>query len=305
MRDDWRQREQHVGIFAVSWSLVAGMASAAVAAACFDGGLALQALDARAQPQSDTLRPRLLVRLARRRRWLAGTALAIGGWPFHVLALTLAPLTVVQPTLALGLILLLYLGHRLLREPVGTPEIAAVLGLVAGVALLAWAAPPETSHHAGAGRLVLGLVPLAALALLPIAAERVGGVPGGLMPLGAGAAYAFTGISTKLLVDALRSGYVAGMVLWSAATAVLGFAGLLLEMSALQKRPATHVGPLVFVVQVAVPVLVAPLLGGESWSHTPLGGGVIVAALAAVVASAITLTRSPAVAAFTDQAGQR
>ncbi|HYZ28232.1 MAG TPA: hypothetical protein VE570_04180 [Thermoleophilaceae bacterium] len=287
----------------MSLGLVGGIASAAVAASCFDGGLALQALDARVQPFDHALKPRLLVRLARRRRWLAGTVLAIAGWPFHLVALAIAPLTVVQPTLALGLILLLYLGHRVLGEAVGRAEIAAVVALVAAVAVLAWAAPPDTRHHAGAAALLSGLVPLAALALLPLVADRLVSTPARLLPFAAGAAYAFTGLSSKLLVDELRSGHLAGVVLWTAMTGVLGFAGLLLEMSGLQKRRAVEVGPVVFVVQVSVPVLLAPVIGGESWGATPLGGGVIVAALAAIVASAITLTRSRAVAAFADEAG--
>jgi hypothetical protein len=77
---------------------------------------------------------------------------------------------------------------------------------------------------------------------------------------------------------------------------------LLVEMSALQLRPATHVGPSIFVVQVSVPVLLAPLVSGESWSNTPLSGGVILIAVAATAISAVVLTRSPAVAAFADRA---
>jgi hypothetical protein len=58
---------------------------------------------------------------------------------------------------------------------------------------------------------------------------------------------------------------------------------------------------MVFVVQVTVPVLLAPLVGGESWAGTPLSGGVILASVAAVLVSAVTLTRSPAVAAFANE----
>jgi hypothetical protein len=289
---------------AMSLGALAGIASAATAAACFDGGLALQALDAREQPHEIGLRPSLLLRLARRRRWLAGTALAVLGWPFHLFALALAPLSLVQPTLALGLVLLLYLGQRVLGERVGGAEIAAVGGVVGAVAILAWAAPPETSHHAGSAQVAAGLIPLALVALVPLFLARVARAPSGLLPLAAGAAYAFTGLSSKLLVDELRAGRAHGIVFWAAATGALGFAGLLLEMSSLQVRPATHVGPMVFVVQVTVPVLLAPLVSGESWAGTPLGGGVILAALAAVAASAVVLARSPAVAAFSQEAGR-
>jgi hypothetical protein len=248
--------------------------------------------------------PKLLVRLVRRRRWLAATALAFAGWPFHLLALALAPLSLVQPTLALGLVLLLYLGHRVLRERVGATEILAVAGVVGSVAVLAWAAPGETSVHANATRIAIGLVPLALVALLPFILPRVGiKPPSSVLPFASGAAYAFTGVASKLLVDDLQNGALATVVFWAAIIALLGFTGLLLEMSALQLQPATHVGPNVFVVQVTVPVLLAPLVSGESWANTPLSGGVILIAVIATAISAVVLTRSPAVAAFADAAG--
>jgi hypothetical protein len=289
----------------MSLATLGGVLSAAAAAACFDSGLAIQALDARQVPAEHGLRPSLLARLVRRKRWLAASGLALAGWPFHLLALGLAPLSLVQPTLALGLVLLLFLGVRVLGERVGRTEILAVTGVIGAVAVLAWAAPPETSHHGDAARLALGLVPLALLGLVPMLMPRLGLMPpAGLLPFASGAAYAFTGISSKLLVDDLRNGSLDGVLFWAALTGVLGFAGLLIEMSALQVRPATHVGPNVFVVQVTVPVLLAPLVSGESWANTPLSGGVILMAVAAIAVSAIVLTRSPAVAGFADAAAR-
>jgi hypothetical protein len=47
-----------------------------------------------------------------------------------------------------------------------------------------------------------------------------------------------------------------------------------------------------------VPVLLAPLLGGEGWGSTPLGGGVVLGSLLTVAAGAAALTRSPAVASL-------
>jgi drug/metabolite transporter (DMT)-like permease len=287
----------------MSLAALGGVVSAAAGAACFDAGLALQALDAREVPREHGLRPALLVRLVRRRRWVAATALAFAGWPFHLLALGLAPLSLVQPTLALGLVLLLYLGHRVLGERVGRTELLAVAGVVAGVAVLAWAAPPETTHHAEPGRIAAGLAPVVLIALLPVVLPRVGvRPPAQLLAFAAGAAFAFTGVGSKLLVDDLRAQAFAGALLWTALIALVGFCGVLIEMSALQVQQATHVGPNVFVVQVCVPVLLAPLVSGERWSDTPLSGGVILMALAATALSAVVLARSPAVAGFADSA---
>ncbi len=69
--------------------------------------------------------------------------------------------------------------------------------------------------------------------------------------------------------------------------------GVLSEMSALQSRPAIQVAPVVFVTQTVVPVVLAPLLLGERFSATPLGGVPLVASLLLLVTGAALLARSP------------
>src|SRR3954454_25351058 len=139
-----------------SAALAGGVALAPAAGCCFDGAVALQALEARAlearQPGAGMIRG-----LLARPRWLAATALSIAGWPLQVAALALAPLTVVQPALAVGLVLLLFLGNRLLHEPGRPRDMAAVAAIAAGLALLAWAAPEAEHVHAGAPTLALVL----------------------------------------------------------------------------------------------------------------------------------------------------
>jgi len=132
-------------------NLPVGIAIAVASAACYETSYVLQALEARSVSSSLALRPALLGTLARRRRWLAGIGLAIAGFTLQIAALTFAPLTVVQPVLALGLVLLLYLGSRMLREAVGRREVLAVAAMVAGVAGIALAAPGRSdtvSSHA-------------------------------------------------------------------------------------------------------------------------------------------------------------
>jgi uncharacterized membrane protein len=71
--------------------------------------------------------------------------------------------------------------------------------------------------------------------------------------------------------------------------------GVLSENSAFQTRPASQVAPLVFSAQTILPVLLAPLVGGEDWSSTPLGGGAVLIALTAVVSGVVLIARSRAV----------
>jgi drug/metabolite transporter (DMT)-like permease len=275
--------------------LALGVAAACMASLLYDLGLAMQALEAREVPAEHSLRLSLLGRLLRRPLWLGGTVVALLGFPLQVLALGWAPLTVVQPALAVGLLLLLAIGVRRLGEHVGRREVTATLAIVAGVTGIALAAPEHTTHHAGGATLAAGLGALGLLCLLPYARRsKAGG--SFAVALAAGGAYAWSGISSKLLADQLSSGTALAAAVWLVATALVAGLGMLSEMTALQRHPATRVAPAVFSVQVVVPVLLAPALGGESWSSTPLSGGLLLALLALVALGATALGRSPAVA---------
>jgi hypothetical protein len=81
---------------------------------------------------------------------------------------------------------------------------------------------------------------------------------------------------------------------------VASLLALLSEMSALQQRRVTEVAPLVFVIEVVIPVLLAPVVVGEVWTGSLLGAAGVLAGLAAVVAGAVVLTSSSTVAAFVE-----
>jgi drug/metabolite transporter (DMT)-like permease len=281
-------------------SVVLGAGAACAASWLYNAGVALQALEARRVPGEHGLRASLIARLARRPGWLVGTALGLVGWPLQAAALLLAPLTVVQPGLAFGLIVLLVLGASRLGERVGARDVAAVIAIVVGVAGLASVAPDASADHAGGVTLAAALAVLGALALAPYALRRraAGGIAAALS---AGAAFAWSGLSTKLVADAVSADRWAVAVAWTMATGAASALALISEMTALQRRPATQVAPLVFVVQVAIPVLAAPLVTGESWAHAPLGPAGILAGLAVVLGGAVVLTTAPAVRSLVDE----
>ena len=295
--------------------LALGIVAAIGASLLYNTSIALQALEAREVPGEHSLRPSLIGKLVRNRRWLGATALGLAGWPLEIAALLLAPLTVVQPCLASGLILLLWLGARKLGETPGRREWIAVGAIVAGVAGVALAAPERTTDHAATGAIALAL----GLVAIPIAApyalrRRIRHSPrSGVVNLGsaglatlavisAGCGYAWTAIASKLLTDELAAGALLVAIAWLATAAASEGLALLSEMSALQSRPATHVAPVMFAVQVLIPVILAPLIFGESWGSTPLGGAALVAAIAIAVAGTTLLAGSPAVAAVIESA---
>src|SRR5580698_9815818 len=128
--------------------LLLGIAAAVAASGFYSLGVALQALDARLVPEGHHLRVSLVRELIVRRRWLAGTGLSMLGWPLQVVALLLAPLIVVQPALAAGLLVLMLAGQRMLGEPAGRREHVAMAAIILGVVGLALTAPRrETAQH--------------------------------------------------------------------------------------------------------------------------------------------------------------
>jgi hypothetical protein len=284
--------------------LVLGIAAAVGASTLYSLGIALQAMDAKESPHGEHLRLALAWRLIRRARWLIGTGLSILGWPLQLIALLLAPLVVVQPALAAGLLVLMFLAQRMLGEHAGRNEHLAMIAIVVGVIGAGLTAPPRTSTHSAEDlTITLVLVGLGIAALLPYAMRVVARPPALLTILAAGIAGGWSGIATKLASDDLAQGHVSLAIAWGLSTAVASAIGILSEMSALQERPAIQVAPVVFVTQTVIPIVVAPLLFGESFADTPLGGIPLSASLAALVTGAALLARSPLLVALV--AGER
>ena len=190
-----------------------------------------------------------------------------------MVALLLAPLVVVQPALATGLLVLMFLAERMLGEHAGRNEYLAMSAIVLGVIGAGLTAPPNTTHTRREMAIAIVLVGLAAIGLLPYVLRALGRrSPATMTMVGAGLAFGWSGVATKLAADDLSQGHLLAAAAWGLSTAAASAVGLLSEMSALQSRPAIQVAPVVFVTQTVVPVALAPLLFGERFSDTPLGG---------------------------------
>jgi drug/metabolite transporter (DMT)-like permease len=262
--------------------IAAGLACGVAAAVCFELGYVVQAGDARAAGSGE---PRLLLRLAQRRRWLGGTALVVCGLLLQLLALDLAPLSVVQPALVLGLGLLVVLAERRLGERLGRRGRLAVAGAAAGVLLIALGGEGGGSEHGGHPVTVLTIFAAVALVVLAVAHARR---HPRLLVLAAGLGEAWAVIAAKLAVTHLSDGTLGAAAGWGAAAAAAGLLALNAEMTGLQRVPATVAGPLVLVTSAAVPVVLAPAAIGEHWASPPavLAGLVLVVAAAAVLGGA-------------------
>ena len=272
-----------------------GLAAALTASALFNLGIALQALDARAQPKDQGLRLSLLARLARRRRWVIGFALGILGFPLEILAFADASFVVVQPALAAGLVLLLFLGARVLGERVSRAEVIGVVAIVAGVALLAWGAPNHTETHRPFG-FVLGTVALLSiLAFFPFAVRGRKLDTAMVAVLGSAVGFAAVNVATKLMSDDFNDDRFLAAGAWLVVVIVTGIAALVTEMTALQRREATLVVPVSFAVQTFLPILLEPAFLRERWASAELHGGVLAIGLVTMLAGTIVVSRARAV----------
>jgi drug/metabolite transporter (DMT)-like permease len=290
-------------------STALGALAALAASVLFSVGLVLQASETQKVDARFSLHLSLIGQLASRPRWMLGTVVTVLGFPLHVTALLLAPLTVVQPALAAGLLVLLAIGARTPGENLRARDILGMVAIVAGVAAIALSAPDRAGLETQAGPLVAALAVLAAVTLMPYALTRLQPERGSslavLATFAAGAAYAFSGISTKLVSDGLADDEPVVARGWLATTAVVGGLGFLAQLTALQRRSATQVGPVIYVVPVLVPVLLAPFLTGEDWAATPLGGGVLVVSLLVVCVGAALVSASSSVGRASGGEGRR
>ena len=284
------------------------MALAAGASTLYSLGIAVQALDARDAGSDRALRISLLAHLVTHVRWLLGTAMTVLGWPLQILALSFVPLVVVQPTLASGLLVLLLLGERVLGERPGRRELLAVAAIVAGVVGIAALAPGHTTHHVHGVALITVLAALGVVGTAPFLLQLAGRPSANATMIGAGLAFAWSGLVNQFVADAGENGHWGTALGWAAGAAIAAVVGLTCEMSALQRRPAILVAPVVFVVQTIVPIGLAPLVVHSSFVDSPLSGVPLIGCLAVLLAGATTIARSPAllaVGAARDQPSRR
>jgi drug/metabolite transporter (DMT)-like permease len=273
-------------------STVAGVALAAFASVLFNAAIVIQAVEARQVSNEHGLRLSLLGKLLRRRRWLLGTALGATAFPLQTVALLLAPLTAVQPADATGLLVLLFLGSRTLGERVGPREIGAVAAIVVGIVVLTLAAPKREVTHVDGSDVLLPLLAIAFVALAPFALRRWLATDSMLVVIGAGFAFALASFSAKLVADAIERQNWVVLALMLGVAGLAALAGTLTEQTALQRRPATAVAPVIFAIELLAPVALAVLVVGEDWSSSVIG---ILAALGLVTAGTFVLGRTPSV----------
>lgn len=283
-----------------------GAAVAAGSALLYDAGYVLEK-QALATLPPIRLHPADLLRTAARSpRWLAGFVAMLAGLVLQVVALTLAPVAVVQPILAGGLIALAAVGPQVLGERLtGRQKAALVLVLAAVVEVgLSARGADRMAHTVPALRfsaltaVIGGLAGLAVLTATRSApARRAGPALAGLVAIAAGAGllYGMGAVAEKAVATRLVDrGVVAGAVS-SLGTAfpwlflVVTLCGMLVFQVGLQAHPASLMASLTNVVSTACALAGAAVVFGEPllpagwWAAPRLVGFAAVAAAVAIL----------------------
>lgn len=269
---------------------------AALAAALGNAiSVVLQASEARLTPDAEGMHLSLLRHLTHRPRWMIGTGLLVVVWALQVLALSLAPIAVVQPMLATSQLVLLAVARVKLGERIGRTETLATFALVAGLGAIVWSAPDHTIVHAASSKLA---PPMALVGGAAIAAYLVGRWNTRLrllLVIGAGIAFSWSDFVTKLLSDDLSSNHWLLAIVWAAATVAIGAIAFLEENTALQHRPTVTVAPVIAAIKVPLPVLMALWAGLGNWNTGGAELATMIMGLTLVALGAASLGRSSAV----------
>lgn len=249
------------------------------------------ALEARRTPAGHSLRPEMLATALWRPRWRLAASLDALGWLLRTGALLVAPLTLVAPGMALGLLMVVLFSAVLLGERPGPHTLAGVTTLIAGVALVAVHAPAREVAAAGpvTWGLCVGLL-LGGASAAFVARLAGEAVDARLIAVSAGFAWGLNAVLAKLVADSLAAGRIALMAAALAATCCVTVIAYLAKASALQAGSATVVESVTAVVTTLAPVAFAPLLFGERWPTRPgdaltLAAGVVLVAVGVWVLS--------------------
>jgi drug/metabolite transporter (DMT)-like permease len=282
----------------------AGIPLALLATTAYNVGLILEKRALERMPALDVRRvPRVVVSLLTSRAWLGGFALMLAGLACQTIVLTFEPVSVVQPVLTSGVVLVLVLSRLVLRERLGNGEAWCVAAIVLSVVLLALSASGpagKAGHDASPGwmaavigtSVVAGLL-IAGSSLRDRTRKHAAPVTGVCFGIGTGLLYGVGSLAIKALSGILTghhtvAGIVTGLVsspyLYTLAGSLA--VAMLLFQVALQACRASIVVPVSGMAGSVYFVIAGTWLFHE---HLPASPGKLALRLAGIVLAALVL----------------
>ena len=196
-------------------------------------------------------------------RWLCGMVATTAGWLLFIQACALGEVSVVQPLMSAGDLLLVLLAVAFLRERLQRIEWAGVTLTVVGAIALATHSDAGGNATVDAPRLAVLLAAILACGLLMLASARRANRPEIALGLTVGLAFGAGAVLTEAMTT-LRTEAGLPALGWSlvldpllAAVVAANVAGLVLLQAAFQRGRASIIVPLQLAVANAVTVLAA------------------------------------------------
>jgi hypothetical protein len=278
----------------VSWPF--GLLFAFGAALATNVGFLLRHRGAVESPDVDVRRPlRTISGLFSSKWWSIGFAVAFLAWGFHVAALGIAPLSLVQAVLASGFVLLGLLAERFFGFHLGRREWTGIGLTAAGLALLGVTAAAEPSGggaRSGYGILAAvafegALVGLGFLLMISHRAERVPGGHGNLLGAAAGLLFTVSHIGIKALTGSVSLSDPATLLSPWVPLVVAAFVGAFFASArSLQVGQAVPVIAITSAVSNVTAILGGVVVFGDPLGSSPAMVALRIAAFVLVVAAA-------------------
>ncbi len=179
--------------------------------------------------------------------WTLGILVAMGSWFLHTAALALAPITLVQATIAGGLVLLTVVAEKLFRIPVTRREWVGVALTAVGLAFLAatlgeTANDKHSDYDAGTLALYVGGLALVSVPLMLAAARPQNRrYAGALLAAAAGLQWGASDVAIKAGTGELSAGALLAVLPLALVILVLSLVGLIVSARSLQVGEAVPV----------------------------------------------------------------
>ncbi len=233
----------------------------------------LQHRGAREQPDEQSLKLSLLVRLLRHPAWLIGTACDVAGYVLQFVALGHGPIVVVQPLLVCGLLFALPLGAAWSGRRLAAGDWTAAVMVCAGLGVFLTVADPAPGRNdTGTVSWVVLLAATAVVAGVLVLVAR-GPSPrrrAVALAAGAGVIYGAAAALTKTTSHLLSRGVVPLFTNWQTYVLVaFGVAGMLLAQSAFQAGALDASLPTMSVGDPVVSIAIGAFVFGEAVNNAP------------------------------------
>jgi drug/metabolite transporter (DMT)-like permease len=234
------------------------------------------------------------IALFRSKWWLIGFAVAAVAWGFHVIAMALAPLSMVQVVTAGGLALLALPAQRFFGIGLGRREWAGLCLSAAGLAWLALTADATENHSAYSFAALLAfegsLVAVGAMLLHRGSSNHDHVRSGVMLGVASGILVGVGNVSTKALTGSVGAdGLLALISPWTVMTVIAGVLAFFALARGLQIGPPIQVIALSSIAANATAIAGGIIVFGDPIGADALGIMARVAAFGAVLAAAVLI----------------